>query len=159
MKVYHATNEKFDRFDNAFIYSRGNGAYGGYFGDGFYFVDELQSARMIQSQLNARYLLTCEVPENLYDIDLSDDFAAIENFPVPADIKARMHEVAEYNDSFFAAGNMEGFGLEEYLKKAGFSGIRVLNRFVEQGLTNYVEIVIFNDSDIKIISVEDENEL
>ena len=54
---------------------------------------------------------------------------------------------------------MEGFGLEEYLKKAGFSGIRVLNRFVEQGLTNYVEIVIFNDSDIKIISVEDENEL
>ena len=57
MKIYHATNSKFEKFDNRFLNSRDEG----YFGEGFYFVDELQHAWDIQQQLEARYLLTCEV--------------------------------------------------------------------------------------------------
>ena len=97
MEVYHATNSKFEKFDNKVLNSRDEG----YFGEGFYFVDELQHAWDIQQQLEARYLLTCEVTNNLYDLDLEDDAAAIENFPAPEEVKAQMREIAAYNGTFF----------------------------------------------------------
>ena len=144
MEVYHATNSKCEKFDNRFLNSRDEG----YFGEGFYFVDELQHAWDIQRQLDARYLLTCEVTDNLYDLDLEDDAAAIENFPAPEEVKAQMREIAEYNGTFFRSGSGEGFGLEKHLKAAGYAGERVL--------TNYVEVVVFDAKDIEITEIEDE---
>ena len=152
MEVYHATNSKFEKFDNRFLNSRDKG----YFGEGFYFVDELQHAWDIQRQLDARYLLTCEVTDNLYDLDLEDDAAAIENFPAPEEVKAQMREIAEYNGTFFRSGSGEGFGLEKHLKAAGYAGVRVLNRLASVGLTNYVEVVVFDAKDIEITEIEDE---
>lgn len=152
MEVYHATNSKFEKFDNRFLNSRDEG----YFGEGFYFVDELQHAWDIQRQLEARYLLTCEVTDNLYNLDLEDDAAAIENFPAPEEVKAQMREIAEYNGTFFRSGSGEGFGLEKYLKDAGYAGVRVLNRLASVGLTNYVEVVVFDAKDIEITEIEDE---
>lgn len=154
MEVYHATNSKFEKFDNVFLCRRDEG----YFGKGFYFVDELQHAWDVQRQLEARYLLTCNVTDNLYDLDLEDEESAIANFPAPEEVKEKMLECIEYNGSFFKAGCGEGFGLEKYLKAAGFDGVRVLNRFAAQGLSRYIEVVIFDAKDIEIIEVEDEEE-
>lgn len=152
MKVYHATNSKFEKFDNRFLNSRDEG----YFGEGFYFVDEKLHAWDIQRQLESRYLLTCNVTGNLYDLDLEDEESAIANFPAPEEVKKKMLECIEYNGSFFKAGCGEGFGLEKYLKAAGFDGVRVLNRLASVGLTNYVEVVVFDAKDIEITEIEDE---
>ncbi|HJH05448.1 MAG TPA: hypothetical protein K8W19_15685 [Victivallis vadensis] len=72
------------------------------------------------------------------------------------EVKAQMREIAEYNGTFFRSGSGEGFGLEKHLKAAGFDGVRVLNRLASVGLTNYVEVVVFDAKDIEITEIEDE---
>lgn len=149
MKVYHATSEKFEKFDNKFIGQTDDG----YFGKGFYFCDDYNDACTIRMHQQSSYIMTCKVSDNLYELDLSNEEEAINEFPASDDIKNQMREVMECNESFFKIGAGEGFGIEEILKDAGFDGIVIRNRFD----SSYTEVVIFDEKDIEIIEIE-ENE-
>jgi len=150
MEVYHSTNSKFETFENPFMGMNDEG----YFGRGFYFVEDWQDAKSLQSQAKYRYFMTCEVSENLYELDLEDGDSAINSFPASDEIKAKMREIAEYEGNcFFKSGAGEGFGLEKFLKEAGFDGAIVRHRFANSG---YTEIVVFDAKDIKITEIEDE---
>jgi len=145
MKAYHATNQKFNEFDEKFLCANDEG----FFGKGFYFVDDMADADEIAAQSNSSIILECEISDNLFVLDLASEEETLKSMPCNDKTRATLLEVFDIEGTAFLLGAAQGAGIEEEIEKAGYKGVKVLNRFENR---SYTEIVIFHASDIKITS-------